>query len=123
MHIYGPSQVHGPQSINAPHVSRASQPAQRIDSAPIQDELQISDAARLIEQVKSAPDMRMDRVNEIRKQIASGTYETQDKIDTAVAGSDSSDHRARVSRSSGARPVDSSALGAADRTLDVAHKP
>lgn len=85
MHIYGPSQLHGPQSISAPHVSRASQPAQRLESAPIQDELQISDAARLVEQAKAAPEMRMDRVNEIRRQIASGTYETQDKLDVAVS--------------------------------------
>ena len=66
MHIYGPAHLHGPQSIGAPHTSRISPPATRGDSAPIRDELQISDAARLVEQAQQAPDIRQDRVNAIR---------------------------------------------------------
>jgi negative regulator of flagellin synthesis FlgM len=50
----------------------------------IQDELQISDAARLIEQVKQAPDIRQDRVDAIRQQIAAGTYETPEKLEIAL---------------------------------------
>jgi anti-sigma28 factor (negative regulator of flagellin synthesis) len=34
---------------------------------------------------KQAPDIRQDRVNSIRAQIASGTYETAGKLDTAVS--------------------------------------
>ncbi len=39
---------------------------------------------RLVEQAKQAPDIRQDRVQSIRAQIASGTYETAGKLDTAV---------------------------------------
>jgi negative regulator of flagellin synthesis FlgM len=85
MHIYGPAHLHGPQSIGAPHAARISPPALRGDSAPIRDELQISDAARLVEQAQQAPDIRQDRVNSIRAQIANGTYETADKLDLAVS--------------------------------------
>jgi negative regulator of flagellin synthesis FlgM len=85
MQIYGPSHLHGPQSIGAPHTSRISSPTTRTESAPIRDEVQISDAARLVEQAQQAPDIRQDRVNTIRAQIAAGTYETPDKLDMALS--------------------------------------
>jgi anti-sigma28 factor (negative regulator of flagellin synthesis) len=56
-----------------------------VESPKIQDEVNISDAARLVEQVKQAPDIRQDRVQVIRAQIASGTYETTGKLDVAVS--------------------------------------
>jgi len=84
MHIYGPSHLHGPQPIGPPHSSRVAKPEIAPPSAPIQDELQISDAARLVEQVKQAPDIRQDRVDAIRQQIAAGTYETPEKLEMAL---------------------------------------
>ncbi len=55
---------------------------------PINDELQISsaaqEAAQLVDQVKQMPDIRQDRVDAIRAQIAAGTYETDEKIQIAV---------------------------------------
>lgn len=85
MHVYGPSHLHGPQSVGAPHINRASQPASRCESQPIHDELQISDAARVMESMQQIPDVRSDRVAAIRSQIAAGTYETADKLDVAVS--------------------------------------
>jgi len=85
MQIYGPSQLHGAHSINAPHAPRHVSPASPAGSAPISDELQISDAGRLAEQVHQLPDIRQDRVASIRAQIASGTYETADKLDIALS--------------------------------------
>jgi negative regulator of flagellin synthesis FlgM len=85
MQVYGPAHLHGPQALGAPHSVRASQPAAPSQSSPIQDEVQISDAARLVEQAQQAPDIRQDRVNAIRAQIAAGTYETQDKLEIAVS--------------------------------------
>jgi flagellar biosynthesis anti-sigma factor FlgM len=56
-----------------------------VESPKIQDEVNISDTARLVEQAKQAPDIRQDRVQAIRAQIASGTYETSGKLGTAVS--------------------------------------
>ena len=84
MHIYGPSQLHGPQSIGAPHGARAAQPMTRPEAAQIADEVDISEAARLVEQVQQMPEMREDRVEAVRQQIAAGTYETSDKLNAAV---------------------------------------
>ncbi|MFZ5831627.1 MAG: flagellar biosynthesis anti-sigma factor FlgM [Planctomycetota bacterium] len=85
MHVYGPTHLHGPQSISAPHGVRTAQPTARTNAGPIQDELQISDAARLAEQAQGGSDVRMDRVNAIRAQITAGTYETPEKLDVALS--------------------------------------
>ena len=85
MQIYGPAHLHGPQAVSAPHTTRAARPSSQVESPRIQDEVNISDAARLVEQVKQAPDIRQDRVQAIRAQIASGTYETAGKLDMAVS--------------------------------------
>ena len=84
MHIYGPAHLHGAQPIGPPHKSPASQPSSRPDSTPISDEVEISDAARLVEEARQVPEIRQDRVDAIRVQIAQGTYETPEKLDVAV---------------------------------------
>jgi negative regulator of flagellin synthesis FlgM len=84
MHIYGPSQLHGAQSIGAPHAARVAQPTARPEATQIADEVDISDAARLVEQAQQLPDIREDRVEAVRQQIAAGTYETSDKLNAAV---------------------------------------
>ena len=84
MHIYGPAQLHGAQPIGAPHTSRLSQPQAPQQSAAIQDELEISDAGQMVDRVRQLPEIRQDRVNQIRAQIAEGTYETGEKLDIAI---------------------------------------
>jgi negative regulator of flagellin synthesis FlgM len=54
------------------------------DAAPIQDELQLSEEGQLVDKVRSLPDIRQDRVDQIKAQIADGTYETEEKLDIAV---------------------------------------
>jgi negative regulator of flagellin synthesis FlgM len=48
------------------------------------DELDISAEADLVSRVRDLPDVRADRVAEIRSEIAAGVYETGDKLDLAV---------------------------------------
>ena len=88
MQVYGPAHLHGAQIVGAPHNSRPAQDASGVsgaESTPIRDEVNISDAAQWIEQARQAPDIRQDRVQSIRAQIASGTYDTADKLDVAVS--------------------------------------
>jgi len=84
MHIYGPAHLHGAQPINAPHSARLTNRQPVGDAAPIQDELQLSDAAQLVDKVREMPDVRQDRVDQIKAQIANGTYETEEKLDIAL---------------------------------------
>jgi negative regulator of flagellin synthesis FlgM len=84
MQIYGPSQVHGAQQISPPHASRVSGAAETSTTAPIQDEVSISDAARIADASNQTAGIRQDRVDSIRAQIASGTYETPEKLSAAM---------------------------------------
>ena len=84
MQVYGPTHLHGASPINPPHTSRVSQAEGTGSSTPIQDELQLSDAGLLMEQIGNMPSVRQDRVNQIRQQIADGTYETPEKLDIAL---------------------------------------
>ena len=77
MHIYGPSQLHGPQSIAAPPGARPAQSMTRPEAPQIADQVDISDAARSLEQ-------RQDRVEAVRQQIAEGTYETPARLNAAI---------------------------------------
>jgi len=52
----------------------------------IQDELQLSDAGQLVDKVRDLPEIRQDRVDQIKAQIATGAYETEEKLNIAVAG-------------------------------------
>jgi negative regulator of flagellin synthesis FlgM len=83
MQVYGPAHLHGPQPISAPHAPRGAQPPQSV-GFQAGDEVQISDTARLVELAGQLPDIRQDRVNQIRQQIAAGTYETGEKISVAL---------------------------------------
>jgi negative regulator of flagellin synthesis FlgM len=56
----------------------------RPEAPQIADEVNFSDAARFLEQVQQLPEMREDRVEAVRRQIASGTYETGDKMSIAL---------------------------------------
>lgn len=83
MQVYGASYLHGPQSIGAPHTARPqqSQPAQYASPA---DELALSPEALLLDRVRDLPEIRTDRVQQIRAQLAAGAYETGDKLNAAL---------------------------------------
>ena len=84
MHIYGPAHLHGAQAIGAPHSSRMTNRQAANEATPIQDELQLSDAGRLVDKVRDLPEIRQDRVDQIKAQIANGTYESEEKLGIAI---------------------------------------
>lgn len=84
MQIHGPAYLHGPQSINAPHRASAPQPAQGAQQVSGADQLDISSEANYVSLAREIPDIRADRVAEIRQAIADGTYDTDEKLDIAL---------------------------------------
>lgn len=83
MEIYGPGRIDGPQSVRAPHHTRCVEP-QSLDALHVMDQIDISPEAELVGRVGEVPDIRADRVAEIRAQIEAGNYETDAKLDIAV---------------------------------------
>ena len=84
MQIYGPSHAHGPQAVNAPHRTSGTQSCHEIDHSRGMDQLDISPEAEFLSRIRDIPDIRVDRVTELREAIESGCYETAGKLDLAV---------------------------------------
>ena len=83
MYIHGTSHIHAAQPLRAPH--RPPAPAEAGPPQPYGvDELDISSQADLVSQVRDLPEIRADRVAQIRAQIQAGTYESADKLDKAL---------------------------------------
>ncbi|MBN2579895.1 MAG: flagellar biosynthesis anti-sigma factor FlgM [Pirellulales bacterium] len=84
MQIYGPAHLHGPQSINAPHHLRQTSPVTPPSSPGQVDSVEISEAALRAAEMQSPDGIRWDRVEAVRRQIAEGTYETEEKLGLAL---------------------------------------
>ena len=84
MQIHGPSQVHGPHGINAPHFTQRTPASQATSAGGAVDRVDISPAADAASRAAETGGVRQDLVNLIRSQIASGTYDTPEKMDIAM---------------------------------------
>ena len=86
------SNLHGSQSLSGPHFRKNPTNQTATIEPPkgrtIQDAVQFSDAAKRIADVGKEPSsssgIRFDLVNRVKAEIANGTYETPDKLNTAV---------------------------------------
>jgi negative regulator of flagellin synthesis FlgM len=85
MYIQGTTYVHGAQPINAPHRSYNSRPAPAAEAVSGADQLDISREADMVSRARELPDIRADKVARIKAQIASGAYETPEKLDIALS--------------------------------------
>lgn len=83
MQIHGASYLHGPQGVGSPHQSRGAAASQSV-AVNSQDELQLSDVGQVLDKVQSLPEMRLDRINQIREQLAAGTYDIDGNLEKAV---------------------------------------
>jgi negative regulator of flagellin synthesis FlgM len=82
MQIYGSHQIHGVHNPKSPHAPRTASPSSaRV--AP-QDQVEISAAAEAAIEASEEGGIRADLVARVRQEIASGTYETPDKLDMAL---------------------------------------
>ncbi len=97
MQIYGPFRVSTTQNTAAAERTHAKPPTESHQTTPSNrlaqpaDELDLSSAAvgtnRLQETgaIVGGGDIRIDRVADIRRQIADGVYETPEKLDAALS--------------------------------------
>ena len=87
MNIYGTQLVHGNHAISGPHATKPQQTSAS-QQASAKDEVMLSNSAKQVNQTAettaSKSEIRFDLVNRIRNEIAAGTYETQEKLATAL---------------------------------------
>ncbi len=74
-------------------VGRAEPREAAQDRAPVapqvrrgEDQVELSEASRLLARLKGLPEIRQDLVDQVRAQIEAGTYESDDKLDQAIEG-------------------------------------
>jgi anti-sigma28 factor (negative regulator of flagellin synthesis) len=84
MMIQGTGFVHSSQSINSTQRPAAPQPAAQTSSLAEMDQLDISPAADLASRSAEVAAVRHERVAQLRAAIEAGTYETDEKVGTAV---------------------------------------
>ena len=96
MQIYGPFRVSAGQGVNPAQANKGPQRLQSADASTAKnpttsvDQLDLSQAAtganRLdaTSPVAGGGEIRIDRVADIRRQIAEGNYETPEKLDAAL---------------------------------------
>ena len=94
MQIYGPFRVSTTQNTSGVQRTQQTKPAEstetnRLSQSDPVDELDLSSAAgvnRLQDTgaIAGGGEIRIDRVAEIRRQIADGVYETPEKMDAAL---------------------------------------
>jgi len=91
MQIYGPFRVSTTQATSGPQRTQPQNPAENAakPSATPVDQLDISAAASANRLGQTSPiagggEIRIDRVAELRRQIADGSYETPEKMDVAL---------------------------------------
>ena len=91
MQIYGPYRVSTTQPNAPPQRSQPQKPAEgaaKGSTTPV-DQLDLSGSTTSIQridltQVAGSGEIRIDRVTDIRRQIADGSYETAEKLDAAM---------------------------------------
>jgi flagellar biosynthesis anti-sigma factor FlgM len=79
----------GPLDRTAPPHARGDTSAPpRIERPPERpgDRVELSDHARLLDQLRRMPDVRSERVEEVRQAITDGTYETDVRLEKAISG-------------------------------------
>ena len=85
MQIHGASQLHGVQGLQGPHSNRNNAPRSSSSVGGTGDQVDISAAADAAAAAAEGGDVRTDLVARVRSEIADGTYETPDKLDTALS--------------------------------------
>jgi negative regulator of flagellin synthesis FlgM len=64
--------------------SQGGQAQTTSESSDVTDTVEISDLASLRAKYSQLPEIRQDLVDQVRNEIASGTYETPEKLDQAI---------------------------------------
>jgi negative regulator of flagellin synthesis FlgM len=84
MEINGPYSVHGAHAIKPAAKANFSQPAQLDSVFEPRDEFEISPEGNWLSKVDSLPEIRTDRVAQIKAEIATGAYDSDHKLDAAL---------------------------------------
>jgi negative regulator of flagellin synthesis FlgM len=84
MEIFGAGGTQGPQAVYPRLASFTVEAGEASPLQPSRDRVEISPIGRMLEGVAQMPEIRHEKVEAIRQQIASGVYETPEKLEIAL---------------------------------------
>ena len=83
MKIRGPAGVGGADPIQNAGSVRAKA-VQGTSAASRSDSVEISEMARFLDKISRLPDIRKEKVDAVKEEIAKGVYETPEKLEKAI---------------------------------------
>jgi negative regulator of flagellin synthesis FlgM len=84
MEIFGAGGTQGPQPIYPRLAAFNLDGGQAVHAGTPRDHVEISPLGQLLDGIGQMPEIRHEKVEEIRRQIAANTYETPDKLEAAL---------------------------------------
>jgi len=84
MEIYGAGGPQGPQPIYPRLAPWSVDPGQVVQAGTPRDRVEISPLGQMLDGISRLPEIRHEKVEEVRRQIASGVYETPEKLELAL---------------------------------------
>ena len=84
MEIYGAGGAQGPQPVYPRLAEFSVESGRSVQAGAPRDHVEISPLGRMLDGISQLPEIRHERVEEIRRQIASGVYETPEKLEVAL---------------------------------------
>ena len=84
MEIFGAGGTQGPQPIYPRLAAFGVDAGQTVHAGAPRDHVEISPLGQMLDGISRLPEIRHERVEEIRRQIAAGTYETTEKLELAL---------------------------------------
>lgn len=86
MEIQGAGGLSGPQPIYPRLAAFSVEQGASASAAAPRDQVEISSLGLMMEGISRLPEIRYEKVEAIRQQIAAGTYETPEKLEKAIEG-------------------------------------
>jgi negative regulator of flagellin synthesis FlgM len=84
MQIHGAGGTQGPQPIYPRLAAFDVEAGQSVHAGAPRDQVEISPLGRMLDGISRLPEVRHEKIEEIRSQIASGVYETPEKLELAL---------------------------------------
>ena len=84
MEVHGAGGMQGPQPIYPRLAAFSIDAGQTVQAGAPRDHVEISPLGRMLDGISQLPEIRHEKVEEVRAQIASGVYETPAKLELAL---------------------------------------
>lgn len=84
MEIRGPDGVSGSGRVEGKRVSKPAKPEDALSARQSSDSVEISQVGHFISELSNLPKIRQDKIEQIKKIVEEGKYETYDRLEKAV---------------------------------------